>query len=57
MTLDAVDAVQIVTWGGDQWVSFDNAETFALKISFANSQCLGGYVIYLRRIPESDAQG
>ncbi|CAD0097720.1 unnamed protein product, partial [Aureobasidium mustum] len=42
MTLDPVAAVQIVTWSGDQWVSFDNEGTFAKKREFANSQCLGG---------------
>ena len=48
MTLDSVAAVQIVTWGTNQWVSFDNAETFALKTSYVNSECLGGYGFLLK---------
>jgi chitinase len=41
-TTDPVAAVQIVTWGGNQWVSYDDAQTFKTKINYANSRCLGG---------------
>jgi len=41
-TTDPVAAVQIVTWGGNQWVSYDDATTFKTKIDYANSHCLGG---------------
>jgi len=42
VTFDPVAAVKIVTWGGDQWVSWDDAETLKLKIAYANQRCLGG---------------
>lgn len=42
VTLDQKAAIMIVTWDTNQWVSYDNAETFKMKIDFANSRCLGG---------------
>jgi len=42
VTLDSAAAVKIVTWDNDQWVSYDDAETMATKIKYANSHCLGG---------------
>lgn len=42
VTLDQEAAVMIVTWDTNQWVSYDNAETFKMKIDYANSRCLGG---------------
>ncbi len=36
------DAVEIVTWDTDQWVSWDNAHTLKTKQDFANRRCLGG---------------
>lgn len=44
VTLDQEAAVMIVTWDGTQWVSYDNHETLQIKIDYANSVCLGGYV-------------
>lgn len=44
VTANQAAAVQIATWGTNQWASFDNAATFAQKISWANSRCLGGQV-------------
>lgn len=46
MTLDPVAAVEIVTWDGDQWVSWDDTVTLGLKIEYANSRCLGGVMIW-----------
>jgi chitinase len=43
---DAVAAVEIATWGGNQWVSYDSVATFRQKIEWANSHCLGGSVVY-----------
>jgi chitinase len=31
VTLDPVAAVKIITWDSNQWVSYDDAETMALK--------------------------
>ena len=42
MTFDPVAAAQIVTWDGDQWASWDDAETLKLKLDYANQRCLGG---------------
>lgn len=39
-------AVKTITWDGDQWVSFDDEETFKLKADFAKSQCLGGVLVW-----------
>jgi chitinase len=41
---DLEAAAKIVTWGGDQWASFDDAETLKIKLDYANQRCLGGYV-------------
>ncbi|ROV91006.1 hypothetical protein VSDG_07707 [Cytospora chrysosperma] len=39
-------AVQIVTWGGDQWVSYDDADTLKQKLDYANGKCLGGLMVW-----------
>lgn len=41
ITHDVVAAVKIVTWD-DYWVSYDDAETLAAKVDYANQNCLGG---------------
>ena len=38
--------VKQITWDGDQWIGYDDAETFALKTNYANSKCLGGTMIW-----------
>ncbi|TEY52072.1 hypothetical protein BOTCAL_0260g00080 [Botryotinia calthae] len=38
-------AVKIVTWD-NQWVAYDNAETYQQKLDFARSQCLGGIMVW-----------
>lgn len=35
-------AVGVVTWGGDQWVSYDDEKTLRMKADYANNHCLGG---------------
>lgn len=45
-TLDPVAAVMIATWDGDQWVSYDNAETLGMKVDYANAKCLGGTMVW-----------
>ena len=42
VTLDSAAAVEIVTWDNNQWVSYDDQKTMAMKVKFANSLCLGG---------------
>jgi chitinase len=46
VTLDAEAAVEIVTWGGDQWVSYDDLPTFKMKVDYANEVCLGGVMVW-----------
>ncbi|EAQ91551.1 hypothetical protein CHGG_03486 [Chaetomium globosum CBS 148.51] len=43
---DQEAGVKYINWDGDQWVSYDDWETFALKKAFANSECLGGTMIW-----------
>lgn len=38
--------VKYIVWDNDQWVSFDDADTYALKRAWANEQCLAGTMIW-----------
>lgn len=42
---DKQAAIKWITWGGNQWVSYDDDETFKQKRDFANSRCLGGLMV------------
>jgi chitinase len=42
VALDHAAAVQIATWGTNQWASFDDKTTLKMKMDYANSVCLGG---------------
>lgn len=44
--LDTAAAVKYMSWDSDQWVSYDDAETFALKMDYANTKCLGGTMVW-----------
>lgn len=35
-----------MSWDQDQWVSYDDSETFALKLEYANKLCLGGTFVW-----------
>ncbi|GIJ85577.1 hypothetical protein Asppvi_004436 [Aspergillus pseudoviridinutans] len=39
-------AVKTITWNGDQWVSYDDEDTWKLKAELAKSQCLGGVLVW-----------
>ncbi|OTA92708.1 glycoside hydrolase family 18 protein [Hypoxylon sp. CO27-5] len=54
---DEDNAVKYITWGGDQWVSYDDKDTFQQKIKFANDQGLGGLLIWAvdQDTPDLDA--
>jgi chitinase len=54
-TLDSPAAVKKVVYGNNQWVSFDDAETFKMKVDFANSLCLEGTMVWA--VSLDDAQG
>ncbi|KAL4984435.1 hypothetical protein BDW68DRAFT_193691 [Aspergillus falconensis] len=43
---DEVAGVKYFTWNEDQWASFDDQQTFQQKITFADSQGLGGLLIW-----------
>ncbi|KAH8882031.1 hypothetical protein GQ53DRAFT_589853, partial [Thozetella sp. PMI_491] len=43
---DETDAVKYITWDNDQWVSFDDQETFQQKIKWANANGIGGLSIW-----------
>ncbi|KDB22160.1 hypothetical protein H109_05949 [Trichophyton interdigitale MR816] len=43
---DKKAGVNWITWNNDQWVSYDDEITFAQKINYANSLCLGGTMIW-----------
>lgn len=43
---DTTAAVKMVTFDTDQWVSYDDADTFKLKIDYANNHCLGGTMVW-----------
>ncbi|KAH6896525.1 glycoside hydrolase superfamily [Thelonectria olida] len=44
--LDEDAAVKYITWNDDQWVSYDDTETFAMKLKYANSKCLAGTMVW-----------
>lgn len=45
-TLNKEAAVKWINWDSDQWVSYDDDETFGLKRDFANGRCLGGLMVW-----------
>ena len=51
MTLDEAAAVKQIVWNGNQWVSYDDTDTFKTKIDYANSKCLGGLMVSAVFIP------
>ncbi|MCJ1250761.1 hypothetical protein MMC30_007989 [Trapelia coarctata] len=53
---DVENAVKYITWNNDQWVSFDDKETFQQKIEFANNLGLGGLLIWALDIDTPDLQ-
>lgn len=52
-TLDSVAAVQILVYGNDNWVSYDDATTLKLKIDYANKNCLGGTMVWAASLDDS----
>ncbi|KAL4875746.1 hypothetical protein BJY04DRAFT_223740 [Aspergillus karnatakaensis] len=39
-------AVKILSFDNNQWLTYDDAETFKLKAEFASGQCLGGLMVW-----------
>lgn len=44
-TLDRQAAVKIHT-SGDQWITYDDEQTFQMKVDFARGQCMGGVMVW-----------
>jgi GH18 family chitinase len=42
---DKSAAVKWITWDSNQWISYDDDDTFQQKRTFANSRCLGGTMV------------
>lgn len=42
---DKEAAVKWITWDNNQWVSYDDDDTFQQKRKFANTRCLGGTMV------------
>ncbi|KAK4210755.1 glycosyl hydrolases family 18-domain-containing protein [Rhypophila decipiens] len=43
---DKTAGVKWITWDSNQWVSYDDADTFQQKRDFANKRCLGGTMVW-----------
>ncbi|KAK3364330.1 glycosyl hydrolases family 18-domain-containing protein [Lasiosphaeria hispida] len=43
---DEEAAVKYVTWDNSQWISYDDADTFVLKLEWANEMGFGGSMIW-----------
>ncbi|KAJ6437875.1 hypothetical protein O9K51_09703 [Purpureocillium lavendulum] len=54
-TLNKEAAVQVLTFDNN-WVTYDDAETFQMKVDFARSQCLGGVMIWALSHDTEDAK-
>jgi chitinase len=37
--------VKYITWKNNQWISYDDDDTFKQKRDFANDRCLGGTMV------------
>jgi hypothetical protein len=44
--LDSEAAVQMLTYEGSNWVSYDDETTLKMKIDYANNNCLGGTMVW-----------
>ncbi|KAJ7864427.1 hypothetical protein B0H14DRAFT_3443479 [Mycena olivaceomarginata] len=43
---DETAGVKYVVWDTNQWVSYDDSESFAVKMNYANDHCIGGTMIW-----------
>lgn len=46
VVLDSTTMQKYATWGTDQWMGYDDEETLALKLAWADGLCLGGTVFW-----------
>lgn len=50
------EAVKVLNYEGNQWVAYDDKETFKLKADFARGQCLGGLMVWAVSYDTKDAK-
>lgn len=43
---DKTAAVKYIVWNTNQWVSYDDADTFKQKVDYANGKGLGGIMVW-----------
>ena len=55
VTTDNDAGVKQVVFGGNQWVSYDDADTLKTKVDYANRHCLGGTMVWA--VDLDDAEG
>ncbi|PVI07196.1 glycoside hydrolase family 18 protein [Periconia macrospinosa] len=53
---DEKAGVKWITWDSDQWVSYDDADTFKLKMDFANKLGLSGIMVWALDLDNQDSQ-
>jgi chitinase len=47
-----------ITWDSNQWVSYDDSDTFQQKRAFADSRCLGGLMVWaMDQMDQSESNG
>ncbi|KAJ6503718.1 hypothetical protein C8R45DRAFT_973542 [Mycena sanguinolenta] len=46
LVFDEKDAVKYLVYNDIDWVSYDDAQTFAMKVQFANDICVGGTMVW-----------
>ncbi|SPQ21515.1 573ac707-bdbf-4043-aed7-ea8e4da8fe9b [Thermothielavioides terrestris] len=55
---DEKAAVKWITWDSNQWVSYDDQDTFKQKRDFANQRCLGGTMVWaMDQVDQSQDNG
>lgn len=55
---DKVAGVKWITWSQNQWISYDDGDTFKQKVDFANSRCLGGMMVWaMDQVDQSEENG
>ncbi|EGX89977.1 class V chitinase, putative [Cordyceps militaris CM01] len=55
-TLDKEAAVKILTFDTNQWVAYDDEDTFKLKANFAREQCMSGIMVWAVSADVSDGK-
>jgi hypothetical protein len=51
--LDEKAAVETLTYGGNNWVSYDDETTLKMKVDYANNNCLGGTMVWAASTDDS----